>query len=148
MSIPRATLDRLSSRGSTFDGVRFCGSACLTPDLVTHDRPVVDPIEQWMAYGVVFDTDRDGVADWRYGVDNLPIDPSGWAANPDSEQMVRDELAIGAAPSGRGVRISIPAERSRRPDRRTAPSARPTSTAFLDALELWRRFHRRRLRRA
>jgi hypothetical protein len=79
-------------------GVRFCGIACLTPDLVTHDRPVVDPVEQWMAYGVVFDTDRDGVADWRYGVDNLPIDPSGWAANPDSEQMVRDELAIGSAP--------------------------------------------------
>jgi hypothetical protein len=79
-------------------GVRFCGISCLTPDLVTHDRPIVDPVEQWMAYGVVFDTDRDGVADWRYGVDNLPIDPSGWAANADSEQMVRDELAIGAAP--------------------------------------------------
>jgi hypothetical protein len=79
-------------------GVRFCGTACLTTDLVTHDRPVVDPVEQWMAYGVVFDTDRDGIADWRYGVDNLPIDPSGWAGNRDSELMARDGLAKGEAP--------------------------------------------------
>jgi hypothetical protein len=32
--------------------------------------PVVDPAEQWIAYGVVWDTDRDGVADLRFGGDN------------------------------------------------------------------------------
>ena len=25
-----------------------------------------------MAFGIVFDDDRDGVADWRYGMDNRP----------------------------------------------------------------------------
>jgi hypothetical protein len=33
-------------------------------------QPVVDPAEQWIAYGVVTDEDRDGVPDWRYGIDN------------------------------------------------------------------------------
>jgi hypothetical protein len=56
--------------------VGFCGTACLVPTFVSN-VPVVDPTEQWIAYGVVFDTDRDGVADWRYGVDNMPVDPSG-----------------------------------------------------------------------
>ena len=32
------------------------------------------------------------------GWTTCPSDPSGWAANPDSEQMVRDDLAIGGAP--------------------------------------------------
>jgi len=32
--------------------------------------PVVDPTEQWIAYGVAWDTDRDGVADLRFGGDN------------------------------------------------------------------------------
>ena len=32
--------------------------------------PVVDPTEQWIAYGVVWDTDRDGVPDLRFGGDN------------------------------------------------------------------------------
>jgi len=30
----------------------------------------VDPSEAWIAYGVVVDEDRDGVPDWRYGIDN------------------------------------------------------------------------------
>jgi hypothetical protein len=32
--------------------------------------PVVDPTKQWIAYGVVWDTNRDGVADLRFGGDN------------------------------------------------------------------------------
>ncbi len=56
------------------NGVGFCGIACLSPGLASHDLPEVDPTEQWMAYGVVFDTDRDGVPDLRYGVDNMPIE--------------------------------------------------------------------------
>jgi hypothetical protein len=42
-------------------------------DLASNQPPLVDPTEQWIAYGVVFDEDRDGVPDWRYGIDNMPI---------------------------------------------------------------------------
>jgi hypothetical protein len=34
--------------------------------------PTVDPSQAWIAYGVVIDEDRDGIPDWRYGIDNLP----------------------------------------------------------------------------
>ena len=51
-------------------------------------QAVVDPAETWIAYGVVVDEDRDGVPDWRYGIDNIPADaaddgpPSrGWRTN-------------------------------------------------------------------
>jgi hypothetical protein len=37
----------------------------------------VHPTEQWVAYGAVFDVDRDGVPDWRYGMDNMPITAPG-----------------------------------------------------------------------
>lgn len=38
-------------------------------DLVANLPPAVDPTDQCIAYGVVVDTDRDGVPDWRYGID-------------------------------------------------------------------------------
>jgi hypothetical protein len=41
-------------------------------DLVSNRPPDVEPSEVWIAYGVVVDDDRDGVPDWRYGIDNLP----------------------------------------------------------------------------
>jgi hypothetical protein len=48
----------------------------------------VNPTEQWIAYGVVTDEDRDGVPDWRYGFDNIPADAAesephtrGWRTN-------------------------------------------------------------------
>jgi hypothetical protein len=46
-------------------------------DLVSNIPPSVDPTEQWIAYGVVVDDDRDGVPDWRYGIDNMPVDATG-----------------------------------------------------------------------
>jgi hypothetical protein len=46
-------------------------------DLVSSMPPSVDPTEQWIAYGVVVDDDRDGVPDWRYGIDNMPVDGTG-----------------------------------------------------------------------
>ena len=49
---------------------------------------VVDPAEEWIAYGVVVDDDRDGVPDWRYGIDIMPADAAedwprirGWRTN-------------------------------------------------------------------
>ncbi len=52
---------------------------------LSNQPPIVDPTELWIAYGVVLDDDRDGVPDWRYGIDNLP-DPTG------------EEVANGGAP--------------------------------------------------
>jgi hypothetical protein len=45
--------------------------------LVSNQPPLVDPAEQWIAYGVVTDDDRDGVPDWRYGMDKRPTEASG-----------------------------------------------------------------------
>jgi hypothetical protein len=45
--------------------------------LVSNQPPVVHPTEQWIAYGAVFDVDRDGVPDWRFGMDNMPVDARG-----------------------------------------------------------------------
>ena len=45
--------------------------------LVSNQPPLVDPTEQWIAYGVVVDEDRDGVPDWRYGIDNMPGNAEG-----------------------------------------------------------------------
>jgi hypothetical protein len=59
--------------------VSFCGDTgtCLAIGFVS-DPPVgVDPSRQWLAYGVVVDTDGDGVADWRYGIDNEPVGTPG-----------------------------------------------------------------------
>jgi hypothetical protein len=41
-------------------------------NLGSNQPPDVEPSEAWIAYGVVVDEDRDGVPDWRYGIDNLP----------------------------------------------------------------------------
>jgi hypothetical protein len=50
----------------------FCGSACLSINLASSPPPAVDPRQQWIAHGVVADTDGDGAPDWRYGIDNVP----------------------------------------------------------------------------
>ena len=54
----------------------------------TRECSWVDPAEQWIAYGIVTDEDGDGVADWRYGIDNMPADAvekglprRGWRTN-------------------------------------------------------------------
>jgi hypothetical protein len=41
-------------------------------DLASNHPPLVSPTEQWIAYGVVVDDDRDGVPDRRFGIDNIP----------------------------------------------------------------------------
>jgi hypothetical protein len=47
-------------------------------DLASRDLPrLVLPNEQWIAYGVVVDDDRDGIADRRFGIDNIPGTASG-----------------------------------------------------------------------
>jgi hypothetical protein len=39
--------------------------------------PVVGPSRQWIAYGLVLDTNGDGVPDIRLGIDNMPEAPNG-----------------------------------------------------------------------
>jgi hypothetical protein len=48
--------------------------------------PDVDPAEQWIAYGLVADDDGDGVADRRYGMDNIP-GPVAWGHPPHRAWM-------------------------------------------------------------
>jgi hypothetical protein len=48
------------------------GGARIIISLVSNEPPLVDPTEQWIAYGVVVDDDRDGIPDRRFGIDNIP----------------------------------------------------------------------------
>jgi hypothetical protein len=49
-----------------------CGTFGMGFTLVSNQPPDLDPSKVWIAYGVVLDDDRDGVPDWRYGIDNAP----------------------------------------------------------------------------
>jgi hypothetical protein len=64
--------------------VSFCGDTgtCLKIGFVSNQADAVDPSHQWFAYGVVVDTDGDGVADWRYGIDNEPVGTPGSGSPP------------------------------------------------------------------
>src|SRR4029453_12819068 len=55
--------------------VGFCmdTGTCLHIGLLSDPPAAVVPTEQWIAYGVVTDTDGDGVPDWRYGIDNAIV---------------------------------------------------------------------------
>ena len=95
--------------------------------LVSNQPPVVDPAELWIAYGVVIDDDRDGVPDWRYGTDNMPVDAvpgfgkgdspnRGWRtklhtgqtdAGPEHSEKVRSAYGEGTA-LGRGPDAGYP----------------------------------------
>ena len=73
-------LDPIGDTGSAVNpwadikAVTFCGPTCLSVRRISSPPPAVDPRQLWIAYGVVVDTDGDGVPDWRYGVDNVPLD--------------------------------------------------------------------------
>ena len=76
--MPLTYLDPTGDNGSdAFPCVDIRGVMADTSEvhlkLVSNQPPVVDPAEQWIAYGVVTDDDRDGVPDWRYGIDNMPV---------------------------------------------------------------------------
>jgi hypothetical protein len=86
-------------------------------------QPVVDPADAWIAYGVVTDDDRDGVPDWRYGIDNMPADAAdggppvrAWRtdlhtgrteAGPEHDEAVRSAYGEGTA-RGRAPRSVYP----------------------------------------
>ncbi len=81
--MPLTYFDPIGDTGSDIDpwidirGV-MANTSSVQLKLVTSDPPVADPAEQWIGYGVVTDEDRDGVPDWRYGIDNnVPAYASG-----------------------------------------------------------------------
>lgn len=53
------------------------GGARIIIDLASNLPPIVAPTDQWIAYGVVVDDDRDGIADRRFGIDNVPNPAQG-----------------------------------------------------------------------
>ena len=91
----------------------------LTIQLATNLPPVVDPSEQWIAYGVVTDDDRDGIPDRRFGMDNLPATEPGrqehraWMTDlhtgrTDDESHIEDKMVFGTSfpgDRGRGARL-------------------------------------------
>ena len=64
----------------------------------------------WIAYGVVIDDDRDGVPDWRYGIDNLPGE-AGELGPPN--RGWRTDLDTGRTDAGRRKGIQVMASRQR-----------------------------------
>jgi hypothetical protein len=82
-------------------------SYCLSLRLVSYPPPAVDPTEQWIAYGVVADTDRDGVPDWRYGFDNMPGECDG-CVEPWPHRMWRTDLHTGRTEMYVGDSIVFP----------------------------------------
>ena len=124
--MPLTYLDPTGDNGSdAFPCVDIRGVMADTSEvhlkLDSNQPPVVDPAERWIAYGVVIDDDRDGVPDWRYGTDNLPVDAipgfekgdspnRGWRTNlhtgqtdagPEHGELVRAAYGAGTA-LGRG----------------------------------------------
>jgi hypothetical protein len=54
------------------------------------------PSDPWIAYGLIFDTDLDGVADVRLGLDRVPAESRGGGAPGDIETRVwRTDLHTG-----------------------------------------------------
>ena len=102
-------------------------------DSLSNQPPVVDPTEQWIAYGVVFDVDRDGVPDWRYGIDNMPVDATGerphraWvtdlhtgrtesAAGPPYGGVVGDSFYLGLGHTGAAFNMTASGRPGQCPD--------------------------------
>jgi hypothetical protein len=55
-------------------------------------RPLPDPAERWLAYGLVVDYDADGVGDGRYAIDNIA---------DGRKQMWRTDLTTGVTEAAR-----------------------------------------------
>ena len=81
-------------------------SYCLSLTLVAEGPAKVDPTEQWIAYGIVADTDRDGVPDWRYGTDNTPVGTPGTRGWP--RRWWRTDLHTGRTETYLGDNIVLP----------------------------------------
>ena len=103
---PTGDTGSADNRWADINAVTFCGPNCLSIERVSDHPPfAVDPRQLWIAYGVVVDTDGDGVPDWRYGVDNVPLDKTD--AFPDPTRWWRTDLHTGRTDSAIGDHISL-----------------------------------------
>lgn len=67
--------------------------------------PVADPRERWIAYGLVLDTNGDGVPDVRVGMDNMP------ASLEEGHRAWRTELGSGRTLSSTGAPYGLVGDR-------------------------------------
>jgi hypothetical protein len=67
--------------------------------------PVADPRERWIAYGLVLDTNGDGVPDVRVGMDNMP------ASLEEGHRAWRTELDTGRTMSATGAPYGLVGDR-------------------------------------
>ena len=104
--MPLTYLDPMGDTGSdAFPCVDIRGvmadTSVVRLKLVSSQLPGVDPAELWIAYGVVIDDDRDGVPDWRYGTDNMPIDAvPGFGKGDSPNRGWRTNLHTGQTDAG------------------------------------------------
>lgn len=66
-------------------------------------RPVPDPAESWIAYGLVLDTNGDGVADVRLGIDNMPTPATGESGH----RVWRTDLHTGSTMAAAGAPYGV-----------------------------------------
>jgi hypothetical protein len=83
--------------------VEYCGDDGLSIGRVSSPPATADPGQLWIAYGVVVDTDRDGVPDWRYGVDNVPLDKT----DSEADRWWRTDLHTGRTEYAVGDHITL-----------------------------------------
>jgi hypothetical protein len=86
LPMPLTHIDPTGDSGSDIDpwvDIRAVtgGTSSVHLKLASAQPSVVGPTEEWIAYGVVTDDDRDGVPDWRYGIHNMPVDATGERRN-------------------------------------------------------------------
>jgi hypothetical protein len=91
------------NRWADIKDVTFCGPTCVSIGIASAPPVAVDPRQRWMAYGVVADTDGDGTPDWRYGVDNVPLDETD--SQPD--RWWRTDLHTGRTDYAVGDHINL-----------------------------------------
>jgi hypothetical protein len=102
--IPLTHGDLIGDNGSTaFPCADIRGVMANTSEVhlkLDSSQPPLDPDGHWIAYGVVTDEDRDGVPDWRYGIDNVPFDTAEASSNPSERRWWRTDLHTGRTDAG------------------------------------------------
>lgn len=80
-ALPWLDIEEIRLSGGTPSGTRHGVIWGVDVDLAADiPLPVADPRERWIAYGLVLDTNGDGVPDVRLGMDNMPVTEPGHRA--------------------------------------------------------------------
>jgi hypothetical protein len=84
------------ARVETWECGWFEPSVCIGYEIADGPaRPLPEPDETWVAYGIVADVDSDGIADFRYGIDNAAGHGNGVGGPEDTQRMWRTDLRTG-----------------------------------------------------